>query len=72
MKTTIDHKIPVSCNMCGDSKEIGVNKGDYEKWARREGCIQDLLPYLPASDRELLISGTCDDCFTKLFPDPEE
>jgi len=72
MKTTIDHKIPVSCNMCGASKEIGVNKGDYEKWARREGCIQDLLHYLSAGDRELLISATCDDCFKSMFGEPEE
>jgi hypothetical protein len=72
MKTNIDYKVPVTCNLCGSVKELGVNKGDYEKWVRKEGCIQDLLHYLSAGDRELLISSTCDDCFTKMFPDTEE
>ena len=30
--------------------------------------IQDALPYLSASEREMLISGTCDDCWQKMFP----
>jgi hypothetical protein len=28
------------------------------------------VPYLDAASRELLISGTCGDCYRKLCPDP--
>lgn len=62
-----DYTIPVTCNMCKTTREVRVNKSDYEKWIRREGVIQELLHYLSAGDRELLISGTCDDCFKNLF-----
>lgn len=68
----IDCTIPVTCGMCCATKEIGVNKSDYEKWTRREGVIQELLHYLPADEREMLISGTCDGCFKSMFDEDEE
>lgn len=66
-----DYTIPVTCNMCRTTKTVVVKLDDYEKWVRREGVIQELLHYLSAGDRELLISGTCDDCFKNMFGEEE-
>lgn len=67
-----DYTISVTCNICKSTKEVRVDKSDYEKWVRREGVIQELLHYLSAGDRELLISGTCDDCFKSMFGEEED
>lgn len=69
---SMDYAVPVTCNMCNATREVRVNKSDYEKWIRREGVIQELLHYLSKGERELLISGTCNDCFNKLFWEGEE
>jgi len=34
--------------------------------------IQEALPMLNAGQREMLISGTCDDCWTEMFGEPED
>lgn len=31
--------------------------------------IEDAFPHLTASERELLISQTCDDCWNRMFRD---
>lgn len=67
-----DYTVPVTCNMCNVTREVRVNKSDYEKWVRREGVIQELLHYLSAGERELLMSGTCNDCFNALFGEDDE
>lgn len=67
-----DFKVSVQCRMCGNNFDIKCNENDFIKWKNREGYIQDLLHYLDKSERELLISGTCGDCFDKLFPPDEE
>lgn len=56
------------CRMCGMTYSIMYNREDMISWLAGEGFIQDLLPYLSTGERELLISGTCSDCFDKLFP----
>lgn len=54
--------------MCHKIFEIEVEDTDYEDWMRGE-LIQNAMPYLDKSQRELLISRTCDDCFNELFKD---
>jgi hypothetical protein len=34
--------------------------------------IQKAMPYLTADEREMFISGTCSDCWDKLFPESDE
>ena len=54
------------CRVCGTNIELLVDPLDFEAW--QEGkYIQDAMPYLSAGERELLISGTCDDCWGKMF-----
>lgn len=63
--------VPVVCPSCRKQHFVTVAKDAYQKWRRGEGLIQNLMPELSASERELLISGVCGFCFDSLFP-PEE
>lgn len=59
------------CVLCGKQHEFMLRREGYEAW-QTDTKIQDALPELSAADREILISGTCDECFDKLFPPEEE
>jgi ribosomal protein S27E len=36
------------------------------------GAVQKCFPTLTAGQREFLLSGTCDDCWTKMFPEVDD
>jgi hypothetical protein len=63
-----DTVLDVKCRECAANHVLFVKISDYIKWKYNEGFIQDLLPYLTNGERELLISGTCSDCFDRMFP----
>ena len=60
--------IEVKCHHCDEEYSIEVSVEGYEKWENGE-LIQKALPELSSGERELLISGTCDDCWDEMFPD---
>lgn len=64
--------IEVQCRSCGEMKQVVCDPQDMQKWKDGEGYIQDVLHYLSAGDRELLLSSTCDDCFQKMFGSSED
>ena len=57
----------VTCKHCGITYQILANRDDIEDWLSGSGYIQDILGYLSAGERELLISGTCDNCWKLMF-----
>lgn len=59
----------VSCRYCGVEYTLFLDLQDLKEWQAGEGYIQDKLNYLSPIDRELLISGTCDKCWKKMFGD---
>jgi len=63
-----NHKIEVTCRMCGGIATLKVNEQDMIDWKQGK-LIQNAMPYLNKEDRELIISNTCGDCFNKLFSD---
>jgi hypothetical protein len=65
-----DSVLDIRCAMCGTSYIITYNREDMLDWLSGQGFIQDVMPYLTAAERELLISNTCGSCFDKLFPAP--
>ncbi len=67
-----DHTLSVTCRLCNKEHLIICCKSDLDKWQNREGHIQDILHYLSADQRELLISGTCGECFDGLFPPDDD
>ena len=60
------------CPMCG--KEFGIEMSDeqYEKYTKGTEFIQDIFPEFTPAQREVLITGICEDCWDKLFPLEED
>jgi len=63
-----DTVLAVRCGVCSANHVIFIKMHDYIEWKNGAGFIQDLMPYLSDSERELLISKTCGDCFDRMFP----
>ena len=63
-----DTVMAVSCRECTANRVIFLKMHDYIEWKNGAGFIEELMPYLSDSDRELLISGTCGPCFDSMFP----
>jgi hypothetical protein len=61
------YPLDIICRLCGNSYTVLVDREDLLQWTSGAGFIQDLMPYLSAQDRELLISATCDFCWNALF-----
>lgn len=61
----------VLCHHCQDIKFIEVSDAGFIAW-QSGMLIQDALPELSDAERELLISATCDDCWTEMFGEFEE
>ena len=59
------------CCMCGKSHELEVLKDDYLRW-KAGAFVQVAFPEMPPPEREMLISGTCPECFAVLFPEEED
>lgn len=66
-----ENVVVATCYTCGESKSLLVNINDVIEWKSGK-YIQDAMPYLDSADRELLISGTCGDCFENMFPNEED
>lgn len=69
--TRINYKevcIVTQCPICGCGNEVEVNEADYFDWD--DGVkAQVAFPYLSANEREMLISGICPTCWTRMFGD---
>jgi len=63
--------IKCSCPLCGSEKVIIVRHVDYIDWMGG-AHTQDAFPYVPAEEREMLISGICPDCYDRMFADSDE
>lgn len=68
--TNVVHVTTTPCCVCGKQHSFTLNRDKYQRWIMGEH-IQNVFPELSIVDREILISGTCGECFDQLFP-PEE
>lgn len=59
--------VSVPCRQCKQLRVFNVNTEGLKRWIQGE-LIQRVLPELSPSQRELLISNTCNDCWQKMFP----
>lgn len=57
----------IQCKNCGIVYQIIADSDDVQQWQDGEGYIQDLLSYLSAAEREMMISGICDNCWKEMF-----
>ena len=58
--------IVTKCPFCGHANFVEVNKNDYLDWQDGE-LAQNAFPYLSADEREMLISGICNQCWDEMF-----
>lgn len=72
-KWTQDGRVTISgpCYHCGQQISVSTKDGDLLDF-RNGKFAQDAFPYLSAGEREFLISGFCNECWDKLFSEPEE
>lgn len=72
MTFTNPYEIICECPLCHNINKVTVEFRDYLDYAFEYVKAQDAFPYLSADERELIISGTCSECWNKLFSDDEE
>ena len=56
----------VPCVLCGQEYTIYVSPRDMREFLGGFALIEDVMPYLTASEHKMLITGICDKCFDKL------
>lgn len=59
------------CPECGKQHFLGMTMDDFRAYAA-ERMADEVFPDEPPEIRELLISGTCPECWNKMFPPEEE
>lgn len=63
-----DYELRVHCRLCHKEHILKVRVQDYIAFDMpNRPHIQDIFPYLTPAERELLISGTCEECWNKMF-----
>lgn len=63
--------INTTCPECGKQHYLGMTVDDFRDYA--VDCLVDkVFPDESADVRELLITGTCPECWDKLFPKEEQ
>lgn len=67
------YELKVQCRMCRKTHSLMVGIEDYFMFEMpNRPHIQDIFPYLTPAERELLISGTCGECWEKMFSHLED
>lgn len=64
-------EITAYCHLCKSKTTFLASKDGFEAWRKGE-LIQRALPELDRTQRELMISGTCPNCFDKMFAEDED
>jgi len=60
------------CPFCGKVHQLELTNDQYRRIVERKEHIQDILLGWPASKRELLISGTCPECWDEYMKCEDE
>ena len=66
------YQVTCKCPLCHETNIVTVELFDYIEYAYDYVKAQDAFPYLTPNERELIISGTCAECWDKMFGDEEE
>lgn len=66
-------ELNIECPLCGEVKKILLTTEEYINYIAYQcgqGLIQEMLPNVPAPERELLAGGMCGECWKKNFSFP--
>lgn len=72
MEINLSDQVTVTCRKCDVAYTLKVQPIDMVAWQIGTKHVQEAFPYLSIGDRELLISRTCDTCWTAIFGDDDE
>jgi hypothetical protein len=61
----------IACVQCKTHFHLSVSQQQIDTW-KAGALIQRAMPNLSDGDRELFLSGYCDNCFRGIFADSEE
>lgn len=59
--------VEVTCRLCSQTKTIEVGEVGLQRLEEGNHLIQRAIPNVAPELREMLISGTCPECFKKMF-----
>ena len=62
----------VQCVKCGGDIVVSCADAQYLDWKENHRLIQNAMPDVPRAEREMLLSGYCDACFERLFPNEDD
>ena len=65
-------EVVVRCPHCGRDHSVLVDLEAYIKFRDEKPLIQVAFPDMSSEDRELLISGCCQQCWDEIFSDEDE
>lgn len=60
------------CPRCQRDWEVTVDEANYQSFKKGDILAQEAFPELSPAERELLITGFCDDCWNDIFPPEDE
>lgn len=60
------------CPRCSTGWEVTVDEVNYQSFKEGDMLAQLAFPELTPAERELLITGFCDDCWNDIFPPEDE
>lgn len=64
--------VAIDCVECQQQQLLKVRPDDLEKYQAGAGHVQDIFPYLLPSEREVLLSRICGDCWDRMFDTGDE
>lgn len=64
----------IKCVHCNEPVHIPISESRYIRWRDSipQNYIQDEFPDLSASQREMFLSGICENCWSIIFPEEDE
>lgn len=64
----VEMKLEVAnqCPFCGSVNTVRVTANEFERWQSGE-FVQNVFPHLSTTEREYLITGTCEGCWPGEF-----
>ena len=65
-------QIVTECPYCHRKHVFTITDEQFNKYANGESYIQTIFPELTAPEREMLITGICEECWNKIFSSEED
>lgn len=56
------------CIKCQAEHVFVISEREYTEWKVNKTYIQTVFPHLDIDTRELMVSGTCVECFKQMYP----